>query len=50
MENETKYFMGEKVRMTGKIEEIHGGLFREFVYLTGPKKGQTGHIADRHFN
>lgn len=36
------YRGGEKIEFNGKTQQIAGGTFYEFVYLTGPKKGQIG--------
>lgn len=38
----TGYFKGDAIRFTGKTLELHGGLFFEFVYEEGHKKGETG--------
>jgi len=35
----TGYFQGEQIEYSGVITDDG---FREFVYLTGPKKGQDG--------
>lgn len=39
----TKAFhAGEEIEYTGNTQEIHGGTFYEFKYLTGPKVGEMG--------
>lgn len=39
----TKAFhAGEEIEYTGNTQEIHGGTFYEFKYLTGPKAGEMG--------
>lgn len=46
------HFKGDKVQYTGKSEKMYGGMFYEFVYLEGHKKGKKGHTPnspdDRH--
>lgn len=39
---EKDYFMGDAIRFTGRIVHLHGGTFREFIYLEGHKAGQKG--------
>lgn len=36
------YRGGDKIEFNGKTQKIHGGTFYEYVYLSGPKKGQIG--------
>jgi hypothetical protein len=36
------YLAGNKIKYTGIKEVKHGGLFFEFEYLDGYKKGQKG--------
>ena len=37
-----EYWAGDKIRLTGKIQKIHGGDFEEFEYLEGHRKGTKG--------
>ena len=36
------YRNGDQIEYTGKTMKIHGGLFYEFTYLDGLKKGENG--------
>ena len=36
------YFQGDRIRYTGKEEDLYGGHWYEFEYLEGPKKGKKG--------
>ena len=36
------YRNGDKCEYTGKTVTLHGGLFYEFIWLEGVRKGQTG--------
>ena len=36
------YSNGDAIRYTGKTHELHGGIWHEFEYLEGAKKGETG--------
>ena len=42
-----EYFQGFKVKLTGKIVKFNNRNWQEFVYLEGPKAGQTG-VAPTH--
>lgn len=46
---QTFYFKGDKVQYTGKSEIIYGGMFYEFVYMEGHKKGKIGHTPNPPF-
>ena len=37
------YFRDNKIKFTGKVVNLYGGWFREFVYMEGHKKGEIGY-------
>ena len=40
-------FRGQIVKLSGKSEELHGGIFWQGVYITGPQEGQSVDVADQ---
>ena len=46
-EGQEVYFKGDKARLTGKRENIHGGDFEEATMLEGPQKGDRVWIKAR---
>lgn len=40
--NDVAWRNGDRIRFTGKTQQLHGATFYEFEYLDGPKKGKIG--------